>query len=145
MASTRSILSQELKCFRSKNALGKYYNLLMHFNSTRLLGNYHYLSLALSLIRCLKTAVEQSASGINVDELRRLCRLRFSFVKGWDKLQADYNRKTILETPCWCEIQLNRPLQYLDQILNGLSVNLNANASSKLLKRLVFLKFIFVI
>jgi MAD (mothers against decapentaplegic) family protein 4 len=54
--------------------------------------------------------------GINVDDLRRLCRLRFSFVKGWGH---DYPRKSILETPCWCEIQLNRPLQYLDQILNG--------------------------
>ena len=58
--------------------------------------------------------------GIKIDELRRLCRLRFSFVKGWG---ADYPRKTILETPCWCEIHLNRPLQYLDQLINSLSVN----------------------
>jgi hypothetical protein len=64
---------------------------------------------------------------INVDDLRRLCRLRFSFVKGWG---PDYPRKTILETPCWCEIQLNRPLQYLDQLINGLSVvNLNNNSN----------------
>ena len=62
--------------------------------------------------------------GVNVDELRRLCRLRFSFVKGWG---PDYPRKTILETPCWCEIQLNRPLQYLDQLINSLSVN-NSNS-----------------
>lgn len=61
---------------------------------------------------------------INVDDLRRLCRLRFSFVKGWG---PDYPRKTILETPCWCEIQLNRPLQYLDQLINGLSLNNNSN------------------
>jgi hypothetical protein len=65
-----------------------------------------------------------SNRGINVDELRRLCRLRFSFVKGWG---PDYPRKTILETPCWCEIQLNRPLQYLDQLINSLSVN-NSNS-----------------
>ena len=57
---------------------------------------------------------------MSVDDLRRLCRLRFSFVKGWG---PDYPRKTILETPCWCEIQLNRPLQYLDQLINSLSVN----------------------
>jgi len=77
----------------------------------------------------LKAAAEQSTAGgaVNVDELRRLCRLRFSFVKGWDKSQSDYTRKTILETPCWCEIQLNRPLQYLDQIINGLSVHLNSS------------------
>lgn len=88
-------------------------------------------------LRCLKMAatMQQQAttgggnSAINVDDLRRLCRLRFSFVKGWG---PDYPmRKTILETPCWCEIQLNRPLQYLDQIINGLSVNLsNTNGNS---------------
>ena len=48
-------------------------------------------------------------------------------MKGWG---PDYPRKTILETPCWCEIQLNRPLQYLDQLINGLSVvNLNSNTN----------------
>jgi MAD (mothers against decapentaplegic) family protein 4 len=60
--------------------------------------------------------------GVNVDELRKLCRLRFSFVKGWG---PDYPRKIILETPSWCEIQLNRPLQYLDQLINSLSLNTN--------------------
>jgi hypothetical protein len=61
-------------------------------------------------------------SGLNIDDLRKLCRLRFSFVKGWG---PDYPRKTILETPCWCEVQLNRPLQYLDQLLNSISMNTN--------------------
>lgn len=91
-------------------------------------------------LRCLKMAAKmqqqqqhsattgQPNSAINVDDLRRLCRLRFSFVKGWGT--PDYPRKTILETPCWCEIQLNRPLQYLDQIINGLSVNLGSNSSN---------------
>ena len=53
-------------------------------------------------------------------------------MKGWG---PDYPRKTILETPCWCEIQLNRPLQYLDQLINGLSVNTsssNQNNSSSM-------------
>lgn len=58
-----------------------------------------------------------STNSVNVDDLRKLCRLRFSFVKGWG---PDYPRKTILETPCWCEIQLNRPLQFLDQLINSL-------------------------
>ena len=53
-----------------------------------------------------------------MDDLKRLCLLRFSFVKGWG---PDYPRKTIKETPCWCEIQLNRPLQLLDKILNSLN------------------------
>lgn len=93
-------------------------------------------------LRCLKSAasVEQQSNqqspnsmmnnnnnaGINVDDLRRLCRLRFSFVKGWG---PDYPRKTILETPCWCEVQLNRPLQFLDQLINSLSLN-NPNSNT---------------
>jgi MAD (mothers against decapentaplegic) family protein 4 len=55
-----------------------------------------------------------AASGIGIDDLRRLCILRLSFVKGWG---ADYNRKTIKETPCWIEIQLHRALQVLDEVL----------------------------
>ena len=68
-----------------------------------------------------------SHSSIDVDDLKRLCRLRFSFVKGWG---SDYPRKKISDTPCWCEVQLNRPLQYLDQLINGLSVNSSSNSES---------------
>lgn len=46
-----------------------------------------------------------SAAGIGVDDLRRLCILRLSFVKGWG---PDYPRHSIKETPCWIEIQLHR-------------------------------------
>jgi hypothetical protein len=45
----------------------------------------------------------------------RLCILRLSFVKGWG---ADYNRKTIKETPCWIEIQLHRALQVSRSIIS---------------------------
>lgn len=65
-----------------------------------------------------------TSGGVNVDDLRKMCRLRFSFVKGWG---PDYPRKAILETPCWCEVQLNRPLQFLDQLINSLSVHLSNN------------------
>ena len=41
------------------------------------------------------------AAGIGVDDLRRLCILRLSFVKGWG---PDYPRITIKETPCWIEV-----------------------------------------
>ncbi|KAJ6220528.1 hypothetical protein RDWZM_006340 [Blomia tropicalis] len=60
-------------------------------------------------------AFSPSVSGIGVDDLRRLCILRLSFVKGWG---PDYPRKTIKETPCWIEININRALQLLDEVLH---------------------------
>ncbi|CDW60196.1 Mothers against decapentaplegic-like protein 4 [Trichuris trichiura] len=56
-----------------------------------------------------------AAAGIGVDDLRRLCILRMSFVKGWG---PDYPRQTIKETPCWVEVHLHRALQLLDEVLH---------------------------
>lgn len=56
-------------------------------------------------------------AGVGVDDLRKLCTFRLSFVKGWG---PDYPRKNIKETPCWIEVQLHRPLQLLDDILQSL-------------------------
>ncbi|XP_041356117.1 mothers against decapentaplegic homolog 4-like isoform X1 [Gigantopelta aegis] len=61
-----------------------------------------------------------AAAGIGVDDLRRLCILRLSFVKGWG---PDYPRKSIKETPCWIEVQLHRPLQLLDEVLQSMPLN----------------------
>ena len=59
-------------------------------------------------------------AGIGVDDLRRLCILRLSFVKGWG---PDYNRKSIKETPCWIEVHLHRALQILDEVLHSMPVS----------------------
>ncbi|XP_052828801.1 mothers against decapentaplegic homolog 4 isoform X14 [Octopus bimaculoides] len=61
-----------------------------------------------------------AVAGIGVDDLRRLCILRLSFVKGWG---PDYPRASIKETPCWIEVQLHRPLQLLDQVLQAMPLS----------------------
>ncbi|KAL3090294.1 hypothetical protein niasHS_006746 [Heterodera schachtii] len=57
---------------------------------------------------------ERSAE-TGVDHLRRMCcTVSLSFVKGWGE---GYGRRTIKETPCWIEVQLHRPLQLLNELL----------------------------
>lgn len=64
-------------------------------------------------------SLSAAAAGIGVDDLRRPCILRLSFVKGWG---PDYNRKSIKETPCWIEVHLHRALQILDEVLQSMPV-----------------------
>lgn len=61
-----------------------------------------------------------AAAGIGVDDLRRLCILRLSFVKGWG---PDYPRQSIKDTPCWVEIHLHRALQLLDEVLHSMPID----------------------
>jgi MAD (mothers against decapentaplegic) family protein 4 len=90
------------------------------------------------LVRNITPQLLCEHAGTGVDDLRRVCcTIGISFVKGWGTgynrcvystiivtiMLYVYSRRVIKETPTWCELQLHRPLQLLDQVLHQMPGN----------------------
>ncbi|XP_065185285.1 mothers against decapentaplegic homolog 5-like [Sycon ciliatum] len=61
----------------------------------------------------LTEAVHQGYDAVS--NLVSNCHFRVSFVKGWG---SEYHRQEVTSTPCWIEVTLHSPLQWIDNVLS---------------------------
>lgn len=68
--------------------------------------------------RLLQQAALSPQAYEDVYNLQNMCIIRMSFVKGWG---AEYNRQDVTGTPCWIEMKMAGPLEWLDKTLTQLT------------------------
>ncbi len=68
----------------------------------------------------LKESVDRGYDAVY--DLSNMCVIKLSFVKGWG---AEYYRQDIALCPCWIEIRLNGPFQWLDNVLKEMGTSTN--------------------